>query len=302
MDNNEIKQANRKAMPKFLLILVASAVVGGVVGYFAAMYGLDEMTVNLEAAGLFFGMHIAPWLLVAMAVVLPIVCAALYRGAVKGIGAWDGEDEAVYGAIDKKLSLVLWLTSAGSILSFFLITAAYSGGFRTFDSEDSVRLFFLSVAAFLVLMVETIVFQQKSVDAAKKMNPEKKGSVFDAKFQKKWMDSCDEAEKIMIGQCAYKAFAATNTVCVILAIVLAVCALIFDIGFLPSLAVCLIWLVNQSVYFRSAAQHCVRGQDFLNRSPPPPFTQKNTGKPCASRYFFNFQQPLMQRSTAMRME
>lgn len=41
---------------------------------------------------------------------------------------------------------------------------------------------------------------------------------------------------------------ATNTVCVIFAIVLAVCALIFDIGFLPSLAVCLIWMVNQSVY------------------------------------------------------
>lgn len=248
MDNNEIKQANRKAMPKFLLILIASAVVGGVIGYFAALYGLDGMTVTLQDAGLFFGMRIAPWLLLAMAVILPVVCATLYRSAVKAIGAWDGEDEAVSAAIDKKLSLVLWLTSAGSILSFFLITAAYSGGFRTFDSDSSVHLFFLSVAAFLILMVETIVFQQKSVDAAKKMNPEKKGSVFDVKFQKKWMDSCDEAEKIMIGQCAYRAFAATNTVCVILAIALAVSALIFDIGFLPSLAVCLIWMVNQSVY------------------------------------------------------
>ena len=75
------------------------------------------------------------------------------------------------------------------------------------------------------------------------------------KFQKKWVDSCDEAEKIMIGKCAYKAYTATGTVCAVLAIVLAVCALVFGIGFLPSLVVCLIWLVNLSVYCREA-MHC----------------------------------------------
>ena len=37
-----------------------------------------------------------------------------------------------------------------------------------------------------------------------------------------------------------------------LAIVLAVSALVFDIGFLPSLVVCLIWLVNQSAYCHEA--------------------------------------------------
>ena len=49
-----------------------------------------------------------------------------------------------------------------------------------------------------------------------------------------------------------KAYTATGTVCTVLAIVLAVCALVFGIGFLPSLVVCLIWLVNLSVYCREA--------------------------------------------------
>ena len=79
------------------------------------------------------------------------------------------------------------------------------------------------------------------------MNPKKTASVYDTKFQKKWMDSCDEAEKIMIGKCAFKAYSATNTVCTVLAIALALCALFLGIGFLPSLVVCLIWIVNQSV-------------------------------------------------------
>ena len=108
-------------------------------------------------------------------------------------------------------------------------------------------------------MIEAVVFQQKCVDTTKKMNPEKTASVYDAKFQKKWMDSCDEAEKIMIGKCAFKAYAATNMVCTILSIVLAICALVFGIGFLPSLAVCLIWIVNQSVYCREALKYSKAG-------------------------------------------
>lgn len=44
------------------------------------------------------------------------------------------------------------------------------------------------------------------------------------------MDSCDEAEKLMIGKCAYKAYAAANTACAVLAITFAVCALIFNTG------------------------------------------------------------------------
>lgn len=55
------------------------------------------------------------------------------------------------------------------------------------------------------------------------------------KFQKKWLDTCDEAEKIIVGKCAFKAFNVTNSVCSILAIILAISALMFGIGFFPSL-------------------------------------------------------------------
>ena len=75
------------------------------------------------------------------------------------------------------------------------------------------------------------------------------------KFQKKWMDECDEAEKLLVGKCAYKAYAATNVVCAALGIVLAICALLFDIGFLPSLVVCLVWMVNLSAYCKEAMRY-----------------------------------------------
>ncbi len=259
MKKDEIRNANRKAMPKFLLVLAVSMVVGGAAGYNAAKYGLDKLAGAIKNVGIVFGTHIAPWFMVAIAVIAPVICIPIYRSAKKLLGAWDGEDEDISDEIDRKLSTAIWISSASLVLSYFLIAASYSGGFATFDSEERTIVFFVGIAAFFAIMVEMIIIQQKCVDTAKQTNPEKKASIYDMRFQKKWMEDCDEAEKIMIGKCAYKAYTATNTVCTILAIVLAVCALVFDIGFLPSLVVCLIWIVNLSVYCKEAMRYSKAG-------------------------------------------
>ena len=263
MKNDEIRQANRTALPKFLLFAVVCTIVGGMVGYYsghsAAKGGLDQLVGMMKEAGAFFGTHIAPWLMLALAVIVPVVCIPIYRSAKKLVAAWDGEDEDISDEIDRKLSTAIWISSASLVLSYFLIAASYSGGFAPFDSKGRTIVFFVGIAAFFAIMVEMIVIQQKCVDTAKQTNPEKKASIYDIRFQKKWMEDCDEAEKIMIGKCAYKAYTATNTVCTILAIVLAVCALVFDIGFLPSLVVCLIWIVNLSVYCKEAIRYSKAG-------------------------------------------
>ncbi len=104
----------------------------------------------------------------------------------------------------------------------FLIAASYSGGFAIFEDTGASMLLLAGIAGFLAVMAEAVIIQQKCVDAAKKTNPEKTASVYDVKFQKKWMDSCDEAEKILIGKCAVKAYRAVNTVCTVLAVIFAV--------------------------------------------------------------------------------
>ncbi len=263
MDNNEIKKANRKALPKFMFIMVVSLLVGGSIGFCSAKYGLNSLAGGMKSAGAFFGTCIAPWLMLMTAVIVPVVSVPIYRSAKKPLSSWDGENEEISDTIDKKLSLAIWVTSAALILSYFLIAASYSGGFEAFENENNTVLFFIGIAAFFAIMIEAVIIQQKCVDAAKKTNPEKTASVYDLKFQKKWMDSCDEAEKIMIGKCAFKAYAATNTVCTVLSIVLAICALVFEIGFLPSLAVCLIWIVNQSVYCREALRYSEAGNKIF---------------------------------------
>lgn len=263
MKNDEIKEANRKALPKFLLFAIVCAVVGGVIGYYSG-YGsakgeADKLIGIIKDAGAFFGVYIAPWLMVAIAVIVPMICIPVYRSAKKMLGAWDGENEDISDAINRKLSCVIWITSATFIVSYFLIAASYSGGLAIFDDKERTLIFFIGIAAFFIIMVEAILFQQKCVDTAKQMNPEKKASVYDMRFQKKWASDCDEAEKIIIGKCAYKAYTATNAVCTVLSIALAVFALVSGIGFLPSLTVCLVWIVNMSAYFREAMRYSKAG-------------------------------------------
>ena len=263
MKNDEIKQANREALPKFLLVAAVCAIAGGVIGYYSgygsAKGGMDKLTGMMKEAGAFFGTHIAPWLMLVTAGIVPAVCVPIYASAKRLLGVWDGEEETVSDTIDRKLSVVIWITSTALIVSYFLIAASYSGGLAIFDDTERTIAFFIGVAAFLIVMIEAVVFQQKCVDTAKQTNPEKKASVYDMKFQKKWMDDSDEAEKIIIGKCAYKAYSATNAVCTVLSIVLAICAPVFGIGFLPSFAVCLVWIVNLTAYFKEAMRYSKAG-------------------------------------------
>ena len=38
MERNDIKEANRKAMPGFLLLVLVGAIVGGIAGFYCAKY------------------------------------------------------------------------------------------------------------------------------------------------------------------------------------------------------------------------------------------------------------------------
>ena len=248
--NDPIKQENKKALPKFILMSVGGLVVGAVLG--VVLVFLDDMNVSdaLSAAGLSFTVHAAPWLLMALPIVELALCLPIYLSAKKQTAAWDGEDEAVGNEIETKLSVDLWLTSMATILNFFLAAALFSGFVDM--TGNPMRLspvkFFGGLGAFLVTLYVSAVLQQKLVDATKRLNPEKKGSVYDVKFHKKWMESCDEAERAIIGQCAFKAYQATSMTCLALWAVLGLGGMFFSWGFMPAMAVCIVWGVGQSVY------------------------------------------------------
>lgn len=244
-----MNKENRKALPAFLLVLVISCICGGIFGYCSASFQFSGLNNLLKDASGYFSSYIATILLIALAIVIPLICGPMYSKAKKLLNTWDGEDEEVSDMIDGKLSIVIWLSGCAIVLNFFLISAVYANGLTLFDQSSTTISFIVALVAFVVVLVETTLLQQISIDATKKLYPEKDGvSVYDLRFQKKWLDNCDEAERIIIGKSAFKSYSVTNNLCCILIVFLALGGFIFDIGFLPSFIVCLIWIVNLSAY------------------------------------------------------
>ena len=95
--------------------------------------------------------------------------------------------------------------------------------------------------------------------ALKRQAEEKQVSVYDSKFQKKWYDTCDEAERSQIGQASYQAFQAANRACIALWLVLLLLSYVLPIGLLPMAAVLLIWAVLQVSYILACIRLGARG-------------------------------------------
>ena len=253
MKNNSYelaKQENKKALPKFILIVVLSLALGGVLGFALVTLNLQDFQGVLGGAGLFFTNHVAPWLLIALPVVELAVCLPIYFSGKKQLAAWDGEDESVSNKIEAKLSVCLWITGLCTVAALFLLAAMFAGFVGNAGTERMMPapMFFGGLAAFLADLFAPMIVQQKLVDLTKRLNPEKRGSVYDTKFQKKWYDSCDEAERAVIGRCAFQAYQAMCCTCMALWVVFALGGMFFNWGFLPAMAVCIVWGVGQSVY------------------------------------------------------
>ncbi len=239
MSNNKEKSANRKALPKFFLIIAVSMVCGLFLGVVVGFLGAENMPEQVVEAIYYVLGIITPWAIWVSTAVLMAAALVKYCGAKRLYTQWDGEDEESIEQADRCLSWALLFSAVNLILDFFFFGIAgqvVEGGLT------------MILAGFAVSMVVVILMQQKIIDLTRRMNPEKQGSVYDMKFKDKWLASCDENELRQVGQAALKAFGAVTNVCVGLWMVLVILGGVMDIGILPIFLVMLIWAVSQITY------------------------------------------------------
>jgi hypothetical protein len=99
-----------------------------------------------------------------------------------------------------------------------------------------------------------ILIPKLTLDIEKKLNPEKQGNILDLEFQKVWLDSCDEAQKLMVYKAGYTAYQSTNIACLILTLAAFICSVIFQTDMLALIFVCIIWFVTNMSYMIRAAR------------------------------------------------
>lgn len=238
----ENKKENKKAMPKLLIIMVVCAALGFFAGMgmvFLSEMDMESLFQNLKA----FWTASAPWSLPVFALLLMLPATILYGQQKSAFSHWDGNNEQAVEQIENKLSIALIFDSSFMIFLFFGMAIILSSIVRL-----SKPAAILCLAEMILSLAWVVLIQQKIVDLEKQINPEKKGSVYDVKFNKKWMDSCDEREQFLIYKSAYQAYKTTSTFCMALSLALMLGSMPFGYGPLPAGAVLLVWLVEMLSY------------------------------------------------------
>lgn len=240
MKTDTIKKENRKALPLFLLICIVALFIGFGCGWFIAGHGVD---LGIRISGLLerILLRITLWGTVICAAIAVPACIWLLRSSRKMLAGWDGEDETVLARMETRTSFVLIISGLFLLASYFFLSSAY-----VYLQGLSILIVCGQVLAAMALFV---FLQQKAVDFSKTLNPEKHGSIYDVRFQKKWMDSCDEAEQAQVYKASFHAMNAISSAYLILWIVLTAASFSFDYGLLPSAIVLLLWVIQQIAYF-----------------------------------------------------
>ena len=250
---DNVERENRKAFPKFILVLLVSALGGGLLGFCGGILGIQNLENAQETILKVLGV-VVPWGIPVILLTLVLPGWLLYLKANKMFQNWDGEEEELPRKAEEKLSYGLLFSNMAFILDCFFLSACHMA--------STNQGMFLTIVLYCLGLVLEIVLQQKIVDLTRRMNPEKQGSVYDLKFQKKWMESCDEAERAKIGQASYKAFFVTTQVAAILWLVTVVSNFMMGTGLFATLPPLIIWATLQVVYTVTAIKQ-ERGGDPL---------------------------------------
>lgn len=251
----ENTKEDKKAFKKFIWILIAAFVAGLVIG--VGMSVLKDVLLGslvqvtflkiMSLAAVYGGYFFTTVLLLASII--------LYKKSRKEYAAWDEEDEDVLSRIETKLSFTLWFSNLILYGAYFF----FAVGIWAIDIMEKNEALGMDTKGVLISLgavfahivygiVAASVVQQKGVNFGKEINPEKKGSVYDIKFQDKWMESCDEAERYLVYKCSFKTFKTMQIVGMVLWLICLLGQMFLKTGVFATIIVAVYLIVQTSVY------------------------------------------------------
>ena len=183
---------------KFTLLMIASALTGAFISIF--LFGREDGLLQLTrrvSDGLILA---GPWLL-ALGLVPCAVAHGLYRSALKAAARADEDDDA-FETANRRLSLSMAFSAV--VMPWMMLTICLA-----LPAVNVIANNVFVVAVVPLLLVEiawSCGLQAVVVRTMQRLAPEKRGNVFDLRFQKDWYASCDEAERQRIGECGYHTY------------------------------------------------------------------------------------------------
>lgn len=202
-----------RSLLRFIAIMSLSGLIGGIIGF--SLSFLDDSFRN-KVNYLFSSLYgISHYLGITLGIILCSILSILYKNLTHCTQN-EIEDDEYFEKQHKKTNLLFLLTSINSVLQLYFIII--SDLKVNHNEKIGYTLFFL--VAYIIFLFWGLYIEVKTINFLKKVNPEKKGDPLSFRFQKDWIESSDEAERLITFHASYKSFQFMNRVYPILFIVL----------------------------------------------------------------------------------
>lgn len=245
----EEKKKRKNTVIKFFIIILISAFIGAMMGEFVEKNSESVLSIGyIFETGLKYVVFTVMPILIILAPLIPfIICNKVKKQLKKA-----GDNDEQLDEIEKKLDIAMTICNMSVIflIIFFGISVYY---IKRQENKSVLLVIGLIFSAGLILSIILIPFLQRQiVDIVKKIEPNKKGDVLDINFNKEWMNSCDELEKMIIYRSAYKSYKILNYAHSLGFTFVLLLSIKFDIGLLPMIIVGFFWILHQGVYHQEA--------------------------------------------------
>lgn len=247
---DEIKKEDKKAFKSFIVMIVISLVAGHFLGRISG--NLKQiMGENVSSSLINMLKYITPFASLVLSILLILVFKIIYTDSRKSYELWkkSNEDDNRIDKIEENLSYLRLLSSIINIIGMFFIgIGAMLLPFDDINGDISITKYICFSIGLILCVTSNILIQKKIINLRKEINPLLKGSVYDIKFAKKWVDSCDESVKLGIFKSAYKAYVSVSKTCIILWLFCIIGYDLWNFGIMTLVIVTIIWLVQTISY------------------------------------------------------
>ena len=237
-------------------IIALACVIGGVIGGVTGAIRFVLLSRGVAVSGDWVLQQIRSQLvpilgiIFAVTVILEELCFHKLKGICeKQITAEDEECDQLEYEEERTGAFGTNLNVLSQVVSIFFLTFGYS--MKYIEADDHAYSFLVACVIFVVSYIYIYFWQIRYVKLLEKTHPEKKGDPSSTKFQEQWLESCDEAEKEMVYQSAYKAYMALGKMIQILLCATMILHLVFHTGILAVIVVGVIYLTMTLTYHRS---------------------------------------------------
>lgn len=241
--DESIKSEDKQSKGKFVRLMIVAGLIGGLVGGLIGGLMGAFGTPTGEDFILTFGSFqrdiadICCYIFIGVTIALSIILFIFLHQVRKAYKNWDKQDEKEALRLEDMLSFRSIVTVLGNILTFLLYgTATYC---MLSNDREGILIWLLII--FLLWNVLFMIYIQKEIlNLIKRIRTEKKGSVYDCNMKDKWLDSCDEAEKMVIFEASYETYTKMSKYIKYIMAIIVMAGAFIEIGLFPLLTVVII--------------------------------------------------------------